>query len=224
MGKSRRVTLGQLLIAVGAIALALSLLFYLLPYQVREARRLRCRNNLNQLAKGMDVYTIDQWFPWPAGRAACGTGKRPNFGGAEWLASLYWTRYVTDPEPFICPGSSDNNSKGADLGSYGSPDAQPLRPGAVSYAGMHDKSVGIYLTSKLGKAATYATSRMAIKSDFPPEEPMACDDTEEPINHGSRDNGGMNVLFFDSHVEWWTHERVDLERGVGAGELVHLRN
>jgi len=34
----------------------------------------------------------------------------------------------------------------------------------------------------------------------------------------------MDVLFFDGHVEYWTHERVDLERGVGTGELEHLRN
>ncbi len=80
------------------------------------------------------------------------------------------------------------------------------------------------MASKTGKGASYAKSRIAPRDDFPSSAPMACDDTQEPINHGEKDNGGMNVLFFDSHVEWWTHERVDLERGVGTGALVHLRN
>ncbi len=106
-----------------------------------------------------------------------------------------------------------------------------MPPNAVSYAAMGDVSVGIYMVSKLGRGAGYATSKIAIHCDeFPvpiarcSETPTACDDTEAPINHGGARNGGMNVLFFDSHVEWWTHERVDLERGVGMGELVHLRN
>ncbi len=36
----------------------------------------------------------------------------------------------------------------------------------------------------------------------------------------------MSVLFFDSHVEYWTHTRVDLEHGVGMRdtELSRLMN
>jgi len=36
----------------------------------------------------------------------------------------------------------------------------------------------------------------------------------------------MSVVFFDSHVEFWTHEKIDLERGGGMrGEpLWRLRN
>lgn len=53
---------------------------------------------------------------------------------------------------------------------------------------------------------------------------MACDGTQPPINHGRKDNGGMSVLFFDSHVEYWTNTKVDLERGVGRGDLCALMN
>jgi hypothetical protein len=34
----------------------------------------------------------------------------------------------------------------------------------------------------------------------------------------------MAVLFFDSHVEFWTHTKVNLEQGVGEGDLIALRN
>jgi len=190
-----------------------------------DARRIRCRNNLNELAKGMATYSEGRYyFPWPTGLAGCGTSQSPDFGGAEWLATLYWIRIIPDPGVYICPSTTDNNENGKRLGSYGCPGGTPLPADAVSYAGMHDGSMGIHMASKMGKGASYATSKLPIPEYFPHAVPMGSDDTEEPINHGTKDSGGMSVLFFDSHVEWWTHERVDLERGVGMGELVHLRN
>ncbi|MBM4037465.1 MAG: DUF1559 domain-containing protein [Planctomycetes bacterium] len=230
MSMPRRITLAELLIGVGVLAIGILLLSHALHHQHHEARRVKCRNNLKQLVIGMVTYTGEcgdnRFHTWPAGRPGCGTPGNPQFGGAEWLASLYWGRspVIGDPGVYVCPSSTDDNESGRLLGSIGCPGAEPLPPQAVSYAGMGDRSVGIYLASKLGKGARYAASKLVVREDFLPNAPIACDDTQEPINHGSRDNGGMNVLFFDSHVEWWTHERVDLERGVGAGELVHLRN
>jgi len=188
----------------------------------------RCRMNLSMLGKGMATYLNEfgdnRFYPWPAGRPGCGTADTPSFGGAEWLATLYWTRVIPDPSIFVCPSSPDDNDAGAKLGLDGCPGGKRLAPGAVSYAGMWNRGVGIFLTSKLGKGAGYANSSLPIKDDFPPNEPMACDDTDEPINHGEANNGGMHVLFFDSHVEFWTHTRVDLEAGVGQGDLCALRN
>ena len=76
----------------------------------------------------------------------------------------------------------------------------------VSYAGMHYES----LTDSSG-----AIKEGAIRDDFPPNMPMGSDDTQYPINHGTRTNGGMAVLFFDSHVEFRTNTEIDLERGLG---------
>ena len=262
MGMPSRITLTELLITVAVLAIAFFALCYAMHYQRTEARRIYCRNNLNQLAKGVATYNneMNPAYPWPVGRAGCGTRAAPDFGGAEWLAALYWTLVIPDPQVYLCPGSPDSNQFGRALGSLGTPGGRPLPSTAVSYAAPGADSFGIYQASKLkmGRSSaapkvpvppdfpqnesmacddfgiyqasklkvnpSYAASRLPIPYDFPGNEPMACDDTEEPINHGSRDNGGMNVLFFDSHVEWWTHERVDLERGVGTGELVHLRN
>jgi prepilin-type processing-associated H-X9-DG protein len=66
----------------------------------------------------------------------------------------------------------------------------------------------------------------AIRDDFPPNECMGSDDTQGQINHGEETNGGMSMLYFDSHVEFKTNTEIDLKRGVGAtgGILAKLKN
>ena len=76
-----------------------------------------------------------------------------------------------------------------------------MAPEAVSYAGMHYGSN----TAEPG----------AIAEDYPPNKPMACDDTQGDINHGTQHCGGMAILFFDSHVEFRTSTELDLEHAVG---------
>ncbi|HUT36506.1 MAG TPA: prepilin-type N-terminal cleavage/methylation domain-containing protein [Planctomycetota bacterium] len=228
MRKQSGLTLAELLIGVFALAIAMSLLAYGVHSKRDEAMRIRCSNNLDLLAKGMAQYMgwDDRFYPWPSGRGGCGTKASPQLGGAEWLATLYWVSWtgVTDPAVFNCPASLDDNEMGKKLGSNGCPGGRPLSEDAVSYAGMGDVSIGIYLVERLGKSPAYATSKLAIRDDFPPNEPMACDDTEGTVNHGRARS--MNVLFFDSHVEYWSEDRIDPERGVGmkGTRLVHLRN
>ncbi|MBM4042576.1 MAG: DUF4339 domain-containing protein [Planctomycetes bacterium] len=218
------------IIAIVLAPLAFLGALVVLPAIARERERsrfIRCRNNLNQLAKGMATYLNEcgdnRFYPWPSNRPGCGTRADPQFGGAEWLATLYWTRIIPDPGVYNCPSTSDSNEQGVELGSLGCPRGAPLSRDAVSYAAMGSRSVGVYMESKQNKPG-YASSRLAIRDDFPPNEPMGSDDTDEPINHGGRDSGGMAVLFFDSHIEYWTYTRVDLETGVGAGDLCALKN
>jgi len=217
MGEQR----GPTFLEIAALVVVLTLLAGVLLPALRPARessggRDPCRSNLCQLAKGMAMYLNalgdNRWYPCSLGR-----GFYPDdYNGAEWLASLYWTGIVTDPGLFVSPGSGDTNYAGEDLGTH------HVIPGkfssqTVSYAGMHYYS----LTDKAGSPVAGA-----IRDDFPPNEPMASDDTEGTINHGTRDEGGMHVLFFDSHVEFWTNTKIDLERGVGmkGGPLWRLRN
>ena len=154
----------------------------------------------------------NRWLPFPLDRR-----RVPHdFNGAEWLASLYWTGVVEEPQVFICPASGDTNREGADLGTH---HAIPGRfgPRTVSYAGLHYYS----RTDASGKPRPGA-----LINDLAPSEPIASDDTQGAVNHGTSDSGGMCVRFFDSHVEWKTHEEIDLERGVGqkGGPLWRLRN
>jgi len=175
-----------------------------------EARRVRCRNNLNQLAKGMATYLnphgSGRHYPCPLGR-----GRDPNsYNGAEWFAALYWTGTIPDPGVFICPSSGDTNHDGVDIGSTRT--AAAFGSQTVSYAGMHWRSI--------------TPTGGAIRDDFPPTEVMASDDTEGTVNHGEADDGGMNVLFFDSHVEWRTADELDPRTAVGqkGGLLARLAN
>jgi len=68
----------------------------------------------------------------------------------------------------------------------------------------------------------------AAPDEYPSSVPMASDDTQGDINHGTYSGGGMAILFFDSHVEFVTNTEVDPRDGVGstAGEglLRQLRN
>ena len=169
-----------------------------------EARRITCRSHLNSLAKGMATYLNEhgdnRWYPWPTGR-----GTAPDdFNGAEWLASLYWTGVVTAPWIYICPSSPDWNSDGRDLGTHR---ADPMRFGSmtVSYAGLGRASFADL------EAAPPAT-QIGPGDDFPPNRPMACDDTQGPPHH----RGAMSVLFFDSHVEILTPAELG---GLSEGSL-----
>jgi len=205
---------------LAGVAAALLLVLYVLS-ALRPQRggngRMRCRSDLNQLSKGMATYLNEfgnnAWYPFPLG-----LGRNPgDFNGAEWLASLYWTGVVPDPGVFLCPSSLDTNRNGLDLGSHRA--AATFSSGTVSYAAMHYRS----LTNASGSLVPGA-----IKDNLPSDakEPMACDDTQGAIHHGTKNNGGMNVLFFDSHVEFRTNAQIDLEFGVGqqGGLLWRLRN
>lgn len=182
----------------------------LFPRRRESNRRVRCRSNLHQLAKGMAIYLNEygdnRWHPCPLGRGA----KATTYNGAEWLAALYWTGVVSDPGVFICPSSPDSNDYGQHIGANVA--APNFGSQTVSYAGMHWRSV--------------TPTGGAIRDDFPSNEAMASDDTQGAINHGTIENHGMSVLFFDSHVEFGMNTEICPLTGVGKknGLLEKLRN
>jgi prepilin-type processing-associated H-X9-DG protein len=212
MAKNKGFTRIEALVLVVIVALLVSLACLSVPRWREEARRIRCRNQLNCTAKAMATYLNEfgnnTWYPCPLGR-----GLRPNdYSGAEWYATPRWVGLHTWFQCFLCPSSGDTNHEGLDLGTDR---AIPGRFGSqtVSYAAMHYYS----LTDEQGNPKP-----AALRDDFPPNEPMASDDTEGTVNH----RGGMHVLFFDSHVEFRTSAEIDSEHGVGqkGGLLWRLRN
>jgi len=233
MARSRGITLAEMLLTVLVLGLAVALLAYALMRPRWDNTRVSCRARLNQISKGMATYLNEygdnRFYPCPLGR-----GLEPNdYSGAEWLASLYWTTCIPDPGIFLCPSALDwSDDQESDLGRHHAVTGR-FGPQTVSYAGMHYHS----MTDASGRPIP-----APIRDDFPPNEVMACDDTEGQVNHGPRySNPGMNVLFFDSHAEFWPQGgppswdyvaqafpgwTTDIEQSVGqkGGPLWRLRN
>jgi hypothetical protein len=168
------------LVLLGAVVL--TLLLGPVARARRKARLIRCRNNLNQLAKGVATYLNEhgdnQWLPMVF------LDGKPLEGGT-WLVSLYWTGVVPDPGVFICPNSPDTNQEGLLLGT--SLATARIGPGAVSYAAPSRDML-------LGREGV----TVGPQDDYPPNEVMGSDDSEGTPNHPA---GNYPVLFFDSHVE-----------------------
>ncbi len=194
----------ELLVVVLVLAALAGLLLPTFLRQREEARQVRCRNNLNQLAKGYATYLNEhgdgRFLRCPLGR----TLRRNTYNGAEWMASLYWTGVVPDPGVFICPSTEDTNRDGLDIGSDFQ--ASTFTSGTISYAGLHYYS----LTDTMGHPVGGA-----IRDDYPPDRAVASDDTQGDINHNVLGNRGIAVLFLDSHVEFWWEGDPDFPRTVG---------
>ena len=147
----------------------------LLPAKLRareEARKSRCKGNLRQMGTAMIQY-IDQYGK---GRYYTWPGpQKASFTGAQWVASMYWVSLLNEPDIYICPSSTDDNDNGGQLGRR----FTIIRAAEVSYAGRN---------GMLG----------AIEDKMPSNTMMMSDDTDDPPNHDS----GVNLLYFDAHVEW----------------------
>jgi prepilin-type processing-associated H-X9-DG protein len=171
MTRHRAFTLVELVVAV---VLAFILLTIMLSHARKERdfnRRTHCVSNLRFLGTAMIQY-IDQYGK---GRYYTWPGpQEPSFNGAQWIASMYWVSLLNEPDIYICRRLQDNNDNGGRLGRR----LTALRPIDVSYAGRN---------GMMG----------AMTEKMPSNTVMMSDDTEGEANH----DDGVNLLYFDAHVE-----------------------
>jgi len=173
MTSRRAFTLVELIFVVVVACILGTIIFASsLGHAREEARKMSCKGNLRNLGTGMIQY-IDQFGK---GRYYSWPGpQKATFNGAQWIASMYWVSLLNEPDLYICPSSRDDNENGGRLGRR----FTALRPNDLSYAG-RDGVLG------------------AIEDKMPSNTMMMSDDTDGDPNH--RD--GVNLLYFDAHVEW----------------------
>ncbi|MDP6113826.1 MAG: hypothetical protein QGF00_15240 [Planctomycetota bacterium] len=195
IAKSKRKPEAFTLIDLGVLLLVLVVLAgVVLPMFARHnchrgSRKMKCKNNLRQLGTGMiqyiDQYGKGRYYTWP------GTQKA-SFDGAQWIASMYWTSLLNEPDLYLCPSSADDNDDGGELGRR----FTALRDIDVSFAG-RDGRMGV------------------IVDKMPSNTLMMCDDAEDPPNH----DGGVNLLYFDAHVEWTSSISSAATGGAGKSTI-----
>jgi prepilin-type processing-associated H-X9-DG protein len=161
-----------------------------------EARKVRCASNLNQLAKGMNMYLLkygdNSYYAVPA----------EAFRGDAWLASLYWTGIVGEPRVFLCPGTDDGKFLPATPPRDMTSDFA-VEEDAVSYAGLCRGLTGPY---------AHRNTRYFTETAVGSASVMACDDNEGTQNHSD----GMNVVYIDTHVEFIAGPPADTYDLIGA--------
>ena len=209
MRRDRGLSVIEILIVVICVLLA----FLFLPRLLLDggrghppAYKVRCQSNLSQIAKAMNMYLLkygdNSMYAIPA----------ESFRGDCWLATLYWTGIIREPRVFVCPATYDSGRipgrPPRDLAS-----GRTIAADAVSYAGL---CCG--LKGKHAHRNTDSFTESAISSACV----LACDDNEGTRNHSD----GMNVVYFDSHVEFVPGKRTTTHDLVGAAgsPYEHLDN
>ena len=206
----RAFTLVEVLVVVGILVF---LGFLVLPEITHnhhtEARRLKCKNNLRQFGAALQQY-IDgpgggTYYPYPTqdGNWVKPTGKTlargQGFSGASFLASLYWSGVLTEPNIFICPYTADSNRNGNDLGTE--PDEDGNRPG---WNPRFEKPNGSHVSYASKAQWTMPRGEPLKVSAVPSDTVIASDDTDGPENH----KDGFFVLYGDMHVEFINTKKV----------------
>ena len=207
MTKTKRAfTIIELLVVIAIISILAGLLLPAINNARRSAQTAHCKNSLRQIALGMAVYLHEQGddasYPEPA----------DTFRGDEWLCMLYWAGIIQDPELLRCAGTADSTKVGTAVGQI-DPDTSTVVWGSEDTIGADVISYAARCKGDPAGAVAKSTNHAFTGSKLGPASAMACD-------KGDNHDHGINVVYFDSHVKFYSGKG-DLV-GTGTGDYAEL--
>jgi prepilin-type processing-associated H-X9-DG protein len=193
------IVVGVIVVGIGGLA---AMLLPALGRARAEARKVKCSSNLAQMGKAANLYLLkyggNSMLPVPA----------ESFRGSDWLAVLYWTDILAEPSAFHCPANRtaknleplDTNRDGvlAEYDDYGKWDGS-LSADCVEYA-----------ARARGRCAGTPTESFE-EGGLSYDAAIACD---LPGNH----DDGINVVYFDSHVDFLPDAGQYVGNALGTGQ------